>query len=217
MSLIHSLRNVATKLGILRVIAVAGPQEPTTITTRTISLKDLTTELRASEVAALAQSPAHWHIPFEQVFDAAGIKPNAADLLLDKLDELTGPCKGLPREEAQARLLSTLAEQHVTVEELMRNAMARDKALDAYSQTLFENRQQRRRLQREKAAELRAQAAQLQNELQRIEGEARLDDKHWNDWWKQKVAYEQELASTLNYLLTEPIISIDAQLPPDHN
>ena len=79
MTLLNSLRDAATKLGLIKIATVADVAKPTRITTRSISLRELTTELRAADVNALAAAPAEFSVPFDQVFTAAGVKPIACE------------------------------------------------------------------------------------------------------------------------------------------
>src|SRR5438105_704902 len=75
MTLFHSLKQVATKLGLLQIATVEDIAQPTRITTRCISLAELTTQLRAADVNALAAAPSEFTVPFDHIFTAAGIQP----------------------------------------------------------------------------------------------------------------------------------------------
>lgn len=224
MTLLNSLKGAATMLGLLKVATAADPEEPTRITTRAISLHELTTELHTADMNALAAAPAEFSVPFEQVFAAAGIQPIACEAgkegwTIDKLHDLVAaaPYKDMPREKAQPALLAALAAQKIAAEDLVKDAMARDKAIDAFAAQIFAKRQERRRAQSHKKIELQNQIAALQAQLERLDDENAIADRQWNDWWQRKLAYERQMALAVGYLLHEPIVTIDAQLPPDHN
>ena len=221
MSLLNSLRHVATKLGLIQIAVVANAAEPTRITTRAISLQQLTTELRHADVNALAAAPAEFSVPFESIFATAGITTATAQgrWSIDKIHELvtTPPYKEQSRDQVQPALLAILAAQKIPVEDLVKDAMARDKAIDAYATQVFQKRQERRRAFVHQTLELKDQIATLQAKLNLLEEESQAAARQWTDWWQRKLAYERQMAQAVGYLLQEPIISIDVQPPPDHN
>jgi hypothetical protein len=230
MSLFSYLRNTAASLGLLRIATVSDPEEPTKITTRSISLHALTTELRTAEVEALATGAGDFDVPFDQIFAAAGVKTVASSSAtfagagqgawsIDRLHAMleTTPYKDLPRAETQPAVLATLGAEKVAVEDLVKDAIARDKAIDAYAARIFEKRQESRRARSRKKIELQGQIAALQAQVADLDDQSQTADRQWNDWWQRKLAYERRMAQALGYLLQDPIVTIDAQLPVDHN
>jgi hypothetical protein len=222
MSVLNSIMGVATKLGLVRVAAVENVAEPTRITTRTISLKDLTKELRQAEVNALAAGPAEMEVPFDQVFAAAGIQPLTVEGERWSIDALyrmvaSAPYKDMPREQAQPAILAALTTKKVDVKELVKDAMTRDKAIDAYGTQVFQKLTERRRTRAQTKAALQNQIADLQAQLDRLDEEGKLADRQWSQWWQRKVTYEREMALAVGFLLPEPIVSIDTEMPVDQN
>jgi hypothetical protein len=218
MSLLSALGAVATKLGLIRVATVVDPKKKfTKITTRPIRLRDLITELRASDVCALADAPSEMSVPFDQLFAAAGIPTPAHGWSVDKLAQFLAsePCKSLDRPQAQVALLAALASEKVPVEDLVKDAMARDKAIDAYGARIFEKRQSRRQARSSEKTGLQNQIAALQSRLARLDEDAAVEDQLWREWWQRKLACEKQMAAAINYLLKDPVVTIDDQLPPD--
>jgi len=219
MSLLHSLSAVATKLGLIRVATATDPAAPAKIKTRLVALSELATELQTAEVRALAQAPAEMTVPFEQLFATAGIKPPEHGWSVEKLLQLLrDPAyQSMTREQVQHAVLAALAAQTATAQDVVKDAMARDKAIDAYGRLIFEKRQARRRAQSQKKTELSNQIFALQQQLERLNQEGLLEDQQWRDWWQRKLDYEKQMAGAVNYLLKDAVITIDAQLPADHN
>jgi hypothetical protein len=222
MSVLNSIMGVASKLGLVRVAAVENAAEPTRITTRTVSLKDLTKELRQAEVTALAAGPSEMEVPFDQVFAAAGIQPVAGEgerWSIETLHRLavSAAYKDMPRELAQPAILAALAAKKVDPKELVKDAMARDKAIDTYGTQVFQKLVVHRQARSQTKAALRNQIADLQAQLDRLDEDAKATDRQWTQWWQRKVAYEHDMALAVGFLLSEPIVTIDTQMPVDQN
>lgn len=224
MSLINALMGTATKLGLVKIVTVKNVEQPTRITTRSVSLKDLTKEIGVAVANAPAAAPAEYGMPFEQVFTAAGIKPIAGDggkesWTIDALYQLgaSDAYKDMPREKAQAAILGVLAGKKVAAEDLVKDAMARDQAIDAHGAQLFQQYKDRRRLRARQKAVVQEQIAALQAQLNAVEAEGQSADRQWNEWWQRKLAYERQMAHAVGYLLRDPIVTIDAQVPMEDN
>jgi hypothetical protein len=224
MSVLNSIMGVASKLGLVKVATVENVAEPTRITTRTISLKDLTKELRQTEVSALAAGPAEMDVPYDQVFAAAGIQPLAVEGEKDpwSIETLyrmvvSPPYKDLPRTQAQPAILTALATKKVDAKELVKDAMARDKAIDTFGTQVFQKLVERRRTRAQAKSALQTQIADLQAQLAGLDDEGKAADRRWSEWWQRKVAYEREMALAVVFLLPEPIVTIDTQMPVDQN
>jgi hypothetical protein len=222
MSVLNSITGMATKLGLIKVANVENVAEPTRITTRTISLKDLTKELRQTEVNTLAAGPAEMDVPFDQVFAAAGIQPISVEGERWSIDTLyrmvvSAPYKDLPRDQAQPTILAALATKKIDVKDLVKDAMGRDKAIDAYGAQVFQKLVERRRARTQTKAALQNQIAGLQAKLAGLDEEGMAADRRWSEWWQRKLAYEREMALAVGFLLPEPIVTIDTQMPVDQN
>lgn len=223
MSLLNALKSAATKLGVIKIVTVPNADQRTRITTRSVSLKDLAKELRAT-LGATPPMPAEFGVPFDQVFATAKIEPlPSADgkekWSVDALYQLVAapPYKDLPREQAQLAVLAVLAAKKIDVKDLVKDAMARDKALDAYGTQMFQQHKDLQRTRKATKAALQEQIAALQAQLAALDAQAQTADRQWADWWQRKFAYERQMAHALSYLLRDPIVTIDSQLPVDDN
>ena len=80
MGIMGLVGGVADRLGLIRVVEVKDPAKPQKVTTRSITLKELVTEVRAEQVKALSELPAELSVDFAKVFEAAGVKIPAGPL-----------------------------------------------------------------------------------------------------------------------------------------
>ena len=133
---------------------------------------------------------------------AAGVKPPANLWTIDKLrDVLRGEkFKSLPRNEAQRALIEQFAIEKVNVQELAKDAVARDQALDAFERFAGEKVQTRRQARQ-------TQLRQLQDQLDRLQREGQQEEQQWQQWQAKKNEYEKEMAWAIGYLLDNPIIT----------
>jgi hypothetical protein len=212
MSIGDAIRTFGGRLGLIKVNEMAdnGAKNPAKIVTRTVSIKDLTTEVRQDEVKLLAETPAELAVPFEKVFDAAGIKPPTHGWTVERLTALlaTDQYKGMDRTNVQKAVLGLLSTEKVPVEDIVKDAVARDHAIDAYDTFTHKKMDDRAAAREHHVAELQAQIKDLQNQCATAANEAKSDIARRREWIDRKIAYEKEMAATLSYLLDHPVISI---------
>ena len=213
MNLGQTLRNLGGRLGILRVVAMEetpGNTAPRKVITRTITLKDLATDVRRDEVRLLAERPAELEVPFAKVFEAAGVKPPANGWTVERLGAAvnTDKFKAMDRKAAQKTVLEMLASEKVTVEDIVKDALAQDQALDAYDVFVRRKMEERAEARQRRVDEIRSQIKELEQECaMRIE-ESKADRDRWQAWLARKIAHEEEMAQALSYLLDVPVVSI---------
>ncbi|MEI8195099.1 MAG: hypothetical protein WCI73_04240 [Phycisphaerae bacterium] len=219
MGLVNALMLAANHLGLIKVVDLPAPEKPQKITMRTLTLKDLTAEVEAEEIKTLAQMPAELTVSFPQVLAAAGVKAPAHGWTVEKLQETLADetYRGKSRPEVQKELLVVLQAQQVPVEDLVKDAMARDHAIDAFGVCVQQKIAARRALRQQKAQEAKAQIAELQEQMTRLQAEEKNDETQWRSWWGKKLAYEQALAAAINYLLDKPVVTVDTEPPGDNN
>ena len=134
MSFVKLLQGIGDRLGILETVPAAGTGETVRIRTRAVSLRDLKAEIRPGAVASLADEPAELAVPFEEIFSAAGLSANPQDWTTDRLKRVieSGDFRGMPRAAVQKAVLVLLESEGVAAEAIVKDAMARDQAMDAY-------------------------------------------------------------------------------------
>lgn len=214
MVLVDWLYSAGGKLGLLHVVNHEPPKAPAApekIKTRTIQLKDLVAEIQADEVRSLAQKPEELSVSFDKVFETAGIKPGAGDWTIEKLRDLlrSEPYRSMDRETAQKALAASLADKKVSVEDLVKDAMARDKALDAYEEVARGKMNARSQTRQLRQAEIQSQLDDLQRQGEQLKQEQTADEHLWLQWHGGKVDFEKEMAWAVGYLLDRPVVTID--------
>jgi hypothetical protein len=211
MSFIRFLQGIGDRLGILESVASPGSKPVARIQTRSMSLKELTSEIRSGEVRTLADSPSELLIPFEEIFAAAGIPAKVGDWTIDRLKQLIASegGSGKSRDEIQKAVLERLRSEGVQTESLVKDAIARDQALDAFESRVNEKMRDRDQACSRRLLELETQIRHLREESAGIEASSKADDGRWNQWKQQKRAYERELAVAASYIVDRPVVTTD--------
>lgn len=211
MSLLDSLQSLGDRLGILERVSAPTAKRPEKIQTRKITLAKLITEIRADEVRALADLPAELSLPFEKIFEAAGIASTSQGWNIAKLRQLllTDDFKNLERAAVQKRILNTLRTENVRVEDLVKDAVARDQALDAFEKFAGKKMEERMVACQHRVAELDSKIKEMQEECAHLREKLHADQETWRDWRKKKRAAECDLTWTVSFLIDHPVITTD--------
>lgn len=213
MSLLELLQGLGGRLGILEM--TGEPSSPATMKmqTRSVTLAELTSEVRSKEIRALAELPAELAVPFDKIIEAAGIKPQANGWNIERLRQLlhTDAFKGKDHDEVQRAVLNVLHTGNVDVQALVKDAMARDQALDSYEAAVRNKMDERIAAHQRKIGEIQSRIAVLQGELASEKDKTEVDEAKWREWKKLKRAQEQDLARTISYLIDKQVVSIDEE------
>ncbi len=215
MSLLDRLRTAGGRLGIIKVISLNEPpptaSTPQKVVARSVTLDELTKQVRTEEVRVLAGLPAELTVPFEKVFEAAGVTSPGHGWSVDRLSELlrTDQYKGMDRDAAQKAVLGVLSAVKANVEDLIGDAVARDQALDKFEAFVSQKMEDRKVARQRKATQLEDQIRDLEKERARLEADGKVDAERWREWRRRKVAYEHEMAWAMGYLLDRPVVTTE--------
>lgn len=205
------LESLGDRLGILEKTVGNASPSGSKIQTRSVTLEELKSEIRSEEVQALADLPAELAVPFDKIMETAGIGPGAHGWTIERLKTLllTEEFKNLKREEAQKRILGVLSSEKVSTEDLVRDAVARDRAIDAFERTARLKMENRMAARERQIAEIETKITELQKEIARLKEHASADQAKWREWRVRKRALEKELAWSVGYLIEGHVITTD--------
>jgi len=213
MTFFKLLQGIGDRLGILETTSNPESALVSRIQTRSVSLRELASEIRSIEVRDLADGPAELMIPFEKIFEAAGISSKPENWTIDRLKGVVEneSCKQKPREEVQRRVLELLASEGVSTETLIKDAIARDQALDSFQSRADEKMHERRQSCKNRLLEIEQQIKDLEAERGTLEESLKAEEDKWREWKKKKRANERELASLASYIVDHPVITMDEE------
>jgi hypothetical protein len=200
MYLTDMLRKLGDRLGIIEMApASADKRAPVKIQTRTVTMTELITAIRVTELRELAETPSELSVPFEEVFKAAGIPDSPKGWTIERLEEFLKDDKirRMDRGQAQQETLRVLAEGGIDGSDIVRDAVARDQALDAFEESIAEKR--------------RIWLAAKKREIRQVEEEIASEEKAWAEWRSRKRQREKDMAQAVSYLIDKPVISIEEE------
>jgi hypothetical protein len=213
MDLVRFLQGIGDRLGILEAVPDKNAETATRIQTRTVTLQELSCEIKSAEMRTLADSQSEFEVPFDKIFETAGIPSAQADWTIERLRQTAAgePFKNRTREEVRKSMLDLLHSEKVPVEQIVRDAIARDKALDAFEACMNEKMKRRSESGRRRMLEIESQIRDLQGEKSSLEEKLKADEAGWSEWKKRKRALERELASTASYIVDHPVVTTDEE------
>jgi len=215
MSLLDGLRALGGKLGLIQTSSAEAPAAPMKVVSRSVTLEVLTTEVRAEEVRVLAELPAELSVGFDKVFSTAGIVPPAHGWTIERLQQLlrTEQYRGMDRESAQKAILGLLSAVQAQVEDIVKDAIGRDQAIDKFALFVRQKMDDRTVARQRKVSDLEEQVRGLEKEKARLLEEMAADQERWQEWKQKKLACEKDMAWALSYLLDHPVVTIDPDVP----
>jgi hypothetical protein len=210
MSFLKFLEGIGDRLGILESVSTPGDL-PAGIQTRTLTLKELACEIRSREVRVLAENPAEGSVSFEEIFKSAGIPPCPKGWNVEKLEHLVSgeALKTRTREEIQRVILEQMKSEGVPVETVVKDAMARDQALDAFETVADAKVQAQMEQRRRRIQEIESTLKALREESAALNEKLKTEEDKWREWKKRKRALEREMASALSYIVDHSVITME--------
>jgi len=211
MTLKELLESLGDRLGILEKGSAASPRPPEKITTRAVTLKDLTAETRSEEVRTLAEAPSELSVPFDKIIETAGVTAGSHGWTIERLRNLllTDEFKNLGREAVQKRILHLLESEKVEIEDLVKDAIARDQALDSFEKFARKKLEDRMAVRQRQIATLEDRIRTLEKESTLVKNQMDADEQQWKDWKQRKRAQERDLAWTVGFLIDRHVITTD--------
>jgi len=200
MYLTDMLRKLGDRLGIIEMApASAEKPAPLKIQTRTVTMTELITAIRVTELRELAEMPAELSVPFAEVFKAAGIPDSPKGWTVERFEEFLKDdrVRKMDRVQVQHETLRMLAEGGVDGSDIVRDAIARDQALDAFEASIEEKR--------------RVWLQAKMREIRQIEEDIASEQKAWTEWRGRKRQREKDMANAVSYLIDKPVISIEEE------
>lgn len=215
MDIWNKLRDLGGRLGIVELAPARADGAPAKIETRAVTLAELMSEIRAGAVRALADCPVDPAAPLDRVFESAGIAPPAHGWTAARVARLaeSEELRGLDRGAIRDRLLQRLRADGADARDVVRDAVARDRALDEFERAAGESAQRRWKTTERHIAELDARIRELEAQRARLAEQLAADKARWSEWLGHKRDYEKELAAGVGYLIAERVITVDGDDP----
>lgn len=205
MKALEFLKKLAVDAKIIKIIDETEQKNPQ-IETLSISLPHL---IRKKELQDNG-SAAELNIPFDKIYELYKIKPPAHGWDLDKVVTalFSAGFKKINCPEAKKALQDIVAGNNIDAADIIKDAVSRDQALDAYEQLVYNRIQERIKTRAEKIDSVKQQIKECQQEISQLESAQLQDKEGFQKWIEKKVLKEEELVNVVSLLTSDNLISV---------
>lgn len=210
MGLRERLESLGASLGLIQVQA-SSDAKPGKMATRTVRLQDLMQEAHKSQAVESDETALEVPVGYDTVFKSAGIEAPAHGWTVERLAQFlrSDACRDKPRAEIQAKVIAELKQAGGTPEDIVRDAIARDKALDVFTEYAQGKLDAQVASHANRLAQLDAQIRALEQEREGLRRRDQALQQEWSGWRDKKRACEEDMAWAISYLIEKPVVSID--------
>ena len=203
MGILDKLQAFGCQLKLVQVVPKTKTS-PEKIKTRNVTLRELTTQLHAENMRVLAESPVELTIAYEKVFETAGIQGLSNGWCVEQLVQLlqSKPHKEMNRKALQLAVLEKLAAGNVTAEELIKDAVAKDQALDAFEAFVGKKMKDRFSARQMRMVEIEKEITVLRQEQMRLKQDDQGETTQLSEWQRKKGEYENEILEVVDFLIS---------------
>lgn len=209
MKVLELLKKLALNARIIKLMDEADNEKPTCIEALTVSLPDLINKKHAEDLAKNSSVP-ETRIPFDEIFAACKITAPAHGWTVDKVKQFLAsePNRNSDQGALKKALLDTLMSNNVPPQDIIKDAVSRDKALDMYEQFICNKIRERADAMDRKISALKEQMEEAKAAIDRLESAKAEEDRIFQQWVIKKVAMEEAMVSAVSLLTSDDVISI---------
>jgi len=209
MSLLKRMKRMGKRLGLLRA-ARTPPKKPAKVSTRVICLEELMSGIPKLDIPISSATRVDLPLGFDGILANAGVHPPPHDWTVERLQKfLRRKCAKLDFQQAQCLTLKALSKDDVPTEDIVRDAVARDQALDAFERFAREKLDAQKKKRKQHLLKCEEKLEALRKQIDRIRDEQKQEQEDWRAWRKKKVKYEKDMAWALSHIMEKPLITID--------
>lgn len=201
MKVVELIRKAGAKAGLIHVQEEVGTIEIEVFEKRIISLR----ELQQAEQETLAAPPPEITISFAQIFEAINLPVPTHGWTVEKVREMV---RSLGRQDAGKAVLEALKKDNVPAEDIIKDAVSRDKALDSYETFVVKKLEERSAARTRAVEEYHQQIAECQEQIRTLQSSQSKEEKAFRDWQNRKVREEEEMAEAVLLLTQDHGITI---------
>ena len=146
---------------------------------------------------------------FDEIYAAAEIKPPASGFTILKIIDLlqSEHIRNLSRDVKRSSLMLALEAAGVKPQDVVQDAIIRDKALDTYEsvqqKALAELEAKKTQETKELQAEIERRINEMQSRIQANNDEVAKEKERFYGWQLKKQQHEQKIADAMSYLASE--------------
>ncbi len=196
-----------------------GGKNPQASGSAGLSAAQSVAQIAASLAAAPNLAAAGTGVSFDEIYRLAEIAPPSHGYTIGKVGDMlqSEHMRGLPPAVKRASVLTALEAAGVNIEEVIQDAVKRDRALDAYERAQkksLDNLEATKTKQNQDIqAELDRTVAEYQARMRANTDEVAKEKERFFGWRLKKQQEEQKIADAVGYFLTENPITTSTSGP----
>ena len=215
MKVLKFLEQVAAKAKLIQIADDTKEQQSQTVSfeTTVISLSQLIIE-KEEEADNNAGGP-ELNVSFENIYNALKVAAPQDGWNVDKVLQTLAAedIKDLSSDKAKKVIKEILVKNNIGIQEIIKDAVNRDKALDTYEQFVYSKLQERTKSRDNQIEELKRQIEDCNKNIGQLEALQSKDKNSFQQWVVKKVEKEEVLVKVVGLLTSDSLISIGQVTP----
>ncbi len=209
MKVLELLKRFAANAKIIKIIEEARKEEPACIEALTVSLPELIAKKSEEDLAKNFRVP-ETEIRFDEIFAACKITAPAHGWTVDTVTQFLASeaNRKSDRETLKKTLLDTLVSNNSPPQDIIKDAVSRDRTLDAYEQFVYKKVRERTGAMDREISALKEEIEEAKSTIGRLELAKVEEDDIFQQWVAKKVAMEESMANAVSLLTSDGVISV---------
>ena len=204
MKVIKFLKNLAANAKIIKIIEEAKQKEPPRVETSSLSLEQLIKKEFQKNVDA-----SELNIGFDKIYELHKVGSPESGWGVEKVLNLisSDQFKKLSSAEARKTLQGIITDSKI-VQDIIKDAVSRDGALDSYEQFAYSKLEERLEMCDKKIENLKKQIEDCKKDIILLESMQLKDREGFQRWIDKKVAKEEELVRVVSLFTSDNLVSV---------
>ncbi|MFH1436894.1 MAG: hypothetical protein ABIJ56_14395 [Pseudomonadota bacterium] len=221
MKVVDFLKKAAAKTGIVKVTKERREDDSVEVTveTRSISLEELVARRREESEAQYEKTAAELTVDFDDIFVAGGIETPQHGWSAEKALEMveSEDLGALGPGRIARLLLDRLDEENIPAEDIVKDAAARDQALDSYERYAYKKLQERSKERRQEITKLSQRIDELAKQAKSLESAQRKDEEFFDAWLERKKSMEERLLRVVSLITPDHGVEAGSVVKEDND
>lgn len=210
------IRKITAKLGLIKVLAENDQAGPVGVETVRVSLTDLQAKYKNNMTSETIYIP-EIIVDFDVLLESLKINIPAHGWTATRIAKLllSDEFKAKDKNTVKKQILDLLMKEQVPVEDIIKDAVSRDQALDSFEQIVHNKLLTLVSSGKSKITELEAEIVEKQGQIKDFRSSIRNYKDTYKNWLCRKTAKEEELLEVVSVIADKQEISLGPAVNAD--
>ena len=216
MKVIELLKKVAVNAKVIQIVKEAEAVVPEKIETTSISLAQLIAQNNKA-LGGNTEAP-ELRLDFAKIYEMYKVAAPAHGWDVGKISGILAgeEFKKLDPNAVKKVIAEMLTKNKIPPQDIIKDAVSRDSALDAYEQLVDVRLKERKKVNEEKIVRLKAAIEESKKTISQLEAAQAQDQKAFEHWLDKKVSEEEALVEIVVLFTSAAVISVGPVSEPDY-